>query len=125
MFGFSRSRSSPHEALLPSALDLPLRLRPLAPPGRVSSPFEKGRTAAPVVALHAVRGEGERARALMAISLERARELLGAEGARLSDQDVERLRHELRELARLHIRLYDQAQRNEVGQVERGERGAA
>jgi len=56
----------------------------------------------------------------MAISLERARELLGAEGAKLSDEDVQRLRHELRELARLHIRLYDQAQRNEVGQVERG-----
>lgn len=56
----------------------------------------------------------------MKISLERARQLLGAEGAKLSDQDVERLASELRELARLHIRLYDQAQRNEAGQAERG-----
>lgn len=56
----------------------------------------------------------------MPLTLERARELLGAEGAKLSDQDIQRLQHELRELARLHIRLYDQAQRNEVGQAERG-----
>ena len=109
-----------HEALLPPALDLPLRLRLLAPPRGVGAPVDERRAAAPVVALHALWGEGEGARALMAISLERARELLGAEGAKLSDQEVERLRHELRELARLHIRLYDQAQRNEVGQAERG-----
>ena len=46
-------------------------------------------------------------------NLERARLLLGGESERLTDAEVERLCRELRELARLHIRLYDQAHRVE------------
>lgn len=56
----------------------------------------------------------------MKMTLERARALMGPEADRLSDEEIARQCRELEELARLHVRLYDQQQAQKVDQVERG-----